>query len=119
MLPKGTHGSAPKSKKKKPEGTTAGLIDISKPGSDENIQLGNSIPVVKLNKFDSPHRFKFIPSSDTQGQAVPDEEARVTAEVLQTLNKQQPGAGHHLCLMPSTPPGKTEYFEGGRLMRNI
>ena len=38
------------------------------------------------------------------------------AEVLQTLNKQQPGAGHHLC---STPLGKAEYFEGGGLMRNI
>ena len=98
--------------KKKSEGTTAELIDISKPGSDENIELG-------LDKIDSPHRSKFIPSSDTRGWTVPDEEARVTAEVLQTLNKQQPGAGHQLCSTQSTPPAEAEYFEGGGLMRNI
>ena len=103
MPPKGTGGSAPKSKKKKSENTTVELIDISKPGSDENIELGDSVPVVKLNKIDSPCRSKVIPSSDTQGQTVPDEEARVATEVLQTLNKQQPGAGHHLCLTQSTP----------------
>ena len=106
MPPKGTHGSALKSKKKS-EGATADLIDISKPGSDENIKLG-----------DSPRRSKVIPSSDMWGWTVPDEEARVTAEVLQTLNKQ-PGAGHHLCLTQSTPPGEAEYFEGSGLMRNI
>ena len=111
MPPKGTHGSALKSKKETSEGATAELIDISKPGSDENIELGNSIPVVKLDKIDSPCRSKVIPSSDTQGWTVPDEEARVTAEVLQTLNKQQPGAGHHLCSTQSTPPGKAEYFD--------
>ena len=119
MPPKGTRGSAPKSKKKKSEGATAELIDISKPGSDENIKLGDSIPVVKLDKINSPGRSKFIPSSDTQEWTVPDEGARVAAEVLQTLNKQQPGAGHHLCSMQSTPPGEAEYFEGGRQMRNI
>ena len=118
MPSKGTRGSALKSKKKS-EGTTVELIDISKPGSDENIKLGGSIPVVKLDKINSPCRSKVIPSSDTRGWTVPDEEARVTAEVLQTLNKQQPAAGHHLCLTQSTPPGKAEYFKGGRLMRNI
>ena len=97
MPPKGTRGSVLKSKKKS-EGTTAELIDILKPGSDENIELGDSVPVVKLNKIDSPCRSKVIPSSDTQGWTVPDEETRVAAEVLQTLNKQQPGAGHHMCL---------------------
>ena len=119
MPPKGTCGSAPKSKKKKSEGATVELIDISKPGSDENIKLGDSIPVVELNKIDSPHRSKVIPSSDTQGQTVPDEEVRVTAKIFQTLNKQQPGAGHHLCLTQSTTPEEAEYFEGGGLMRNI
>ena len=119
MPPKGTHGSASKSKKKKSEGVTAELIDISKPGSDENIKLGDSIPVVKLDKFNSPHRSKVIPSSDTWGWTVPDEEAIVTAEVLQTLNKQQPGVGHHLYLTQSIPPGKAEYFQGVGLMRNI
>ena len=106
MPPKGAHGSAPKSKKKKSEGATAELIDILKPGSDENIELGDSIPVVELNKIDSPHRSKFISSSDTWGQTVQDEEARVTAEILQALNKQQPGAGHHQCSMQSTSPGE-------------
>ena len=81
MPPKGTRGSAPKSKKKKSEGATMELIDISKPESDENIELGDSVPVVELDKIDSPHRSKVIPSSDTQGWTVPDEEARVTVEV--------------------------------------
>ena len=119
MPPRGAHGSVPKSKKKKSEGATAKLIDILKPGSDENIKLRDSIPVVELDKIDSPCRSKVIPSSDTQGPTVPDEEVRIAAEVLQTLNKQQPGAGHHLCSTQSTPPGKAEYFEGGGLMRNI
>ena len=87
MPPWGVCGSAPKSKKKS-EGTTAELIDILKPGSDENIKLEDSIPVVELDKIDSPHKSKVIPSSDTKGPTVPDEEARVTAEVLQTLKKQ-------------------------------
>ena len=82
MPSKGTHGSALKSKKKKSEGTTAELIGISKLGSDENTELGDSILVVKLDKISSPCRSKVIPLSDTQGQTVPDEEARVTAEVL-------------------------------------
>ena len=98
----------PKSKKKKSEGATAELIDILKPGNDENIELGDSIPVGKLDKINSPQRSKFIPSSDTQGWTVQDEETRVTAEALQILNKQQPGAGHHLCSMQSTPPGEAE-----------
>ena len=106
MPPKSTHGSALKSKKKKSEVTTAELIDILKPGSDENIKLGGSISVVELDKINFPCMSKVIPSSDTQGWTVPDEEARVTAEVFQTLNKQQPGAGHHLCSTQSTPPVK-------------
>ena len=65
-----------------------------KPGSDENIKLGDSVPVVELDKINSPHRSKVIPSSDTWGLTVPDEEERVAAKVLQTLNKQQQGAGH-------------------------
>ena len=75
--------------------------------------------MVKLNKIDSPHRSKVITSSDAWGWTVPEEEARVAAEVLQTLNKQQPGAGHHLCLTQSTPPGEAEYFKSGGLMKNI
>ena len=51
MLPKGAHGSALKSKKKKLEGAIAELIEILKPGSDENIELGDSIPVVELDKI--------------------------------------------------------------------
>ena len=82
MPTQGACESALKSKKKKSEGTTAELIDISKPGSDENIELGDSVPVVELDKIDSSHRSKVIPSSDTQGPTVPDEEARVAAEVL-------------------------------------
>ena len=81
MPPRGARGSGPKSKKKS-EGATAELIDILEPGSDENIKLGDSVPVVELDKIDSPHRLKVILSSDTRGLTVPNEEARVAAEVL-------------------------------------
>ena len=62
----------PKSKKKKSEGTAAEIIDIMKPGSgDENIQLGNSFPVVELDKINSIGRWKNMPPPDTPGLIVP------------------------------------------------
>ena len=70
------------------------VIDIMKPGSDEKMELGDPVPVVKLDKINSICRLKDIPSSDTLGLTVPDEETRATAEVLETLQKQQ-GTGHH------------------------
>ena len=111
MPPKGTYGPTTKAKKKKSEGATAELIDISNPESDDNLELRDSVPVVKLNKI-------VISSTDTQGRTAFNE-TRVMAEVLQALNKQQSGAGHPLCLTQSTPPGKAEYFEGVGLMKNI
>ena len=88
-----------KSKKKKSEGTTAEVIDITKLGSDENIKLGDPVPDIELDKIDSIGRLKDIPSSDALGLTVPayapDEKTRATAEVLKTLQKQQQGAGHH------------------------
>ena len=85
MMPlKGTHGLTMKSKKKKSEGATAELINISKPGSDDNLKLGDSVPVVKLDKI-------VISSTDTQGCTALDDETRVAVEVLQALNKQQSG----------------------------
>ena len=106
MPPQGTHGSkttsSPKSaskSKKKSEGTTAEVIDIMKPGIDENIKLGDPVPVVELDKINSIGRLKDISSSDALGITIPayapDEETRATAEVLKTLQKQQPGTGHH------------------------
>ena len=78
---------------------TAEVIDIMKPESDENIKLGDPVPVVELDKIDSIDRLKDIPSSDTPGLTVPayapDEETRATAEVLETLQKQQPATSHH------------------------
>ena len=59
MPPKGTHGSVPKSKKKKSEGASAKLINISKPGSDDNLKLGDSVPAVELDKI-------VISSTDSQ-----------------------------------------------------
>ena len=61
-----------------------------KPGSgDENIKLGNSIPVVELGKIDSIGRWKNMPPPDTPGQIVPayapDEKTKAAAEVLETL----------------------------------
>ena len=49
----------------------------------------------------------------------PDEETKAAAEVLETLQKQQPAAGHHGSSNLSTPPGEAEYFKGGGLMRTV
>ena len=104
MSPEGACGSGLKSKKKKKsEGATAKLIDILKPGSDDNLELRGSVPVVELNKI-------VVSSTDTQGQTALNNKTRVMAEVLQALNKQQSGAGHPLCSTQSTPPGEAEYF---------
>ena len=126
MPPQGAHGlkttSSPKStlksKKKKSEGMAAEIIDITKPGSgDENIKLGDSVPVVELDKIDSTGRWKNMPPPDTHELIVsayaPDEEKKAAAEVLKMLQKQQPTAGPHGSLNLSTPPGEAEYFEGG------
>ena len=102
---------------------TAEVIDIMKPGSDENIELGDPVPVVELDKISSIGRLKDIPPSDTPGLIVPaytpDEETRATTEVLKTLQKQQPATGYHRSSNLLTPPGKAEYFDGGGLMRTI
>ena len=78
---------------------TAEVTDIMEPGSDENIELGDPVPVVELDKIDLIGRLKDIPLSDTPGLIVPaytpDEETRVAAEVLKILQKQQPATGHH------------------------
>ena len=109
--------SASKSKKKKSEGTAAEIIDIMKPGSDENIKLRDSVPVVELDKIDSIGRWKDVPPPDTLGLIVPayapDEETRATAKVLKTLEKQQLATGQHGSLNLSTSPDEAEYFEGG------
>ena len=80
----------------------AEVIDIMKPGSDENIELGDPVLVVELDKIDSIDRLKDIPLLDTPGLIVPaytpDEETRATAEVLKTLQKQQ---GPSWILIPS------------------
>ena len=115
--------SASKSKKKKSEGIAAEIIDITKPGSDENIELGDPVPVVELDKTDSIGRWKDIPPPDTPGLIVPaytpDEERRATAEVLETLQKQQPAADHNGSSNLSTPLGEAEYFKGGGLRRTV
>ena len=84
----------------------AEIIDITKPGSDENIKLGDSAPVVELDKIDSIGRWKDIPQPDTPQLIVPayapDEETKATAAVLKTLQKQ-PAAGHHGSLNVNTP----------------
>ena len=101
----------------------AEIIDFMKPGSDENIKLGDSVPVVELDKINSIGRWKDIPPPDTPGLIVPvytpDEETRATAEVLETLQKQQPVTGHHGSSNLSTPPGEAEYCKGGGLMRTV
>ena len=118
--------SSPKSalkSKKKSEGTAAEIIDITELGSDENIELGDPVPVVELDNIDLVGRWKDIPPSDTPGLMVPayapDEETRASAGFLKTLQKQQPATGHHQSLNLSTNPGEAEYFEGGGLMRTV
>ena len=60
---------------------------------------------------------------DTPGLIVPayapDKETRATAEVLKTLQKQQPAAGHHGSSNLSTPLGEAGYFKGGGLMMTV
>ena len=132
MPPQGARGlkttsslkSAPKSKRKRSEGTAAEIIDIMKPGGgDENIELGDSVPVVELDKIDLIGRWKNMPPPDTPGLIVPayapDEETKAAAEVLKTLQKQQPTAGPHGSSNLSTPPGEAEYFKGGGLMKTV
>ena len=66
----------------------AEVIDIMKPGSDENIKLGDPVLVVELEKIDSIGRLKDISPSDTPELIVPaytlDEETRASVEVLNT-----------------------------------
>ena len=109
---------------KEKEGMAAEIIDIMKPGSgDENIKLGDSVPVVELDKIDSIGRWKNMPPPDTPGLIVPayvpDEEMKAAAEVLKTLQKQKPTAGPHGSSNLSTPPGKAEYIKGGGLMKTV
>ena len=96
----------------------AEIIDITKPGSDENIKLGDSVPVVELGKINSIGRWKDIPPPDTPNYA-PDEETKAAAEVLEMLQKQQPAAGHHGSSNLSKPPGEAQYFKGRGLMRTV
>ena len=72
------------------EGMAAEIIDMMKPRSgDENIELGDSVPVVELDKIDSIGRWKNMPLPDTPGLIVPgyvpDEETKAAAEVLEML----------------------------------
>ena len=94
-----------------------------KPGSDENIELGDPVPVVELDKINSTARLKDVHLTDTPGLTVPayapDEETRATAEVLETLQNQQPATGHHQSSNLSTAPDEVKYFEGGRLVRTV
>ena len=121
MPPQGSHGlkttgfpkSAPKSKKRKSEGTTSEVIDIRKPGSDENIELGDPVLVFELKKINPLCRLKDIPLLDTLGLTVLDGETRAAAEVFETLQKQQPGAGYHRGLNQSTPPAKKSISKVG------
>ena len=83
---------APNSKKKKSESTAAEIIDIMKPESgDKNIKLGDSIPVVELDKISLTGRRKDIPPPGTPQQTVPtyapDEETKSAAEVFKMLQK--------------------------------
>ena len=101
----------------------AEIIDIAKQGSDENIKLGDSVPVVELDKIDLIGRWKNMPPPYTPGLIfpayAPDEETKAAAEALESLQKQQPAAGPHGSSNPSTPPGEAEYFKSGESMKTV
>ena len=69
----------------------AEIIDIMKPGSDENTELGDSVPMVELDKINLIGRWKDIPPPDTPRLIVPafapNKGTKATAEVLKTLQK--------------------------------
>ena len=48
-----------------------------------------------------------------------DKKTRALAEVLETLQKQQPTASLPKSLSLSTPPGEANYFKGWGLMETI
>ena len=64
-----------------------------------------------------------MPPPDTPGLIVPayapDEETKAAAEVLETLQKQQPTAGPKGSSNLSMCPGEAEYFEGRGLMKTV
>ena len=101
----------------------AEIIDITKPGSDENIKLKDSVPMVELDKINLIGRWKNMPPPDIprliDPACAPEEETKAVAEILKSLQKQQPAAGPHGSLNLSTPPGEAEYFEGGGLMKTV
>ena len=85
-----------------------------KPGSDENIELGDPVPVVELDKIDSIGRLKDIHSSDTLGLTVPayapDEDPRAAAEFLKTLQKKTTRNWPPLKLKPVNNPWQSRVF---------
>ena len=79
--------------------------------------------MVELDNIHSTEGGADIPPPDAPGPIIltyaPDKETRAAAEVLETLQKQQPAAGLPKGLGLSTPPGETDYFEGGDLMETV
>ena len=115
---------APKSKKKKSEGTAPEVIDIMKPGSGKaNIELQDSIlhggtsPVVKLDKIHSTEGGEDMPPPDAPGPIIPTyapgDKTRAAAEVLETLQKQQPIASLPKSSSLLTPPGEADFLKVG------
>ena len=99
-------------KVKKSKGTTPEVIDITKPGSDKvkiqlrhtknqelqnSILLGETSPVVELDKINSAEGGQDMPPPDATRPSIPtsapDEETRVATETLEALQKQLPTAG--------------------------
>ena len=135
---RGTHGSkttgspkrSSKSKKKRTEDTAPEVIDITKQGSGKAnmelwdfVLLGGTSPVVELDIIYSTEGVEDMPPPDAPGPIIPtyasDEETRATAEVLKTLQKQQPTANLSKSSSLLTPPDEADYFEGGGLMETV
>ena len=122
--------ASPEVKEKESEGTAPEVIEFTKPGSGKaNIELrdsilhGGTLPVVKLDKIHSTEGGEDMPPPDAPGPITPtyapDEETRAAAEVLKTLQKQQPTASFPKSSSLSAAPGEADYFEGGGLIRTI
>ena len=86
----------------------------------DSVLHGGTSPVVELDNIHSTEGGEDMPPPDAPRPIIPtyapDEETRAAAEVLETLQKQQPifPKAHLL-----TPPDEANYFEGGGLMETV
>ena len=89
----------------------------------ETVLHGGTLPVVELDKIHSTEGREDMPLPDAPGPIIPtyapDEETRAAAEVLKTLQKQEPTANLPKSSSLLTPPGEADFFKDGGLMETV